>query len=349
MREDDDNVSRVTYDHRRITDEGQAVIEDATRVCREYARQGLTLILRQVYYIFIARDMFPESWRDAVLGTKNTQRNYKRLCKLLSDGRVAGLVDWDHIEDRGRRPVGGDYGYLDPAHRVSTVPDGYAITRWDGQPEYVEVWVEKESLAEVVGRPCRRWNVTSLACKGSPSTSVVHDAAVRLRRYERAGRKSTVVYLGDHDPTGLDISRDIQERLALFRSTAQVDRIALNMDQVEELNPPPSPVKVTDSRTNGYIDRFGTDECWELDAIEPAQLDDLVERAILSRLDMGLWRQRERQEERDLVELRALADNWQAVRDYMDDQGLIDYSVVNDADGADDADDPDEEDGDDEG
>jgi hypothetical protein len=194
------------------------------------------------------------------------------------------------------------------------------------------MWVEKESLASIVARPCDRWNVVSLACKGSPSMSMVHDAAERLIRYERRGLRVIVYYMGDHDPTGLDIDRDIQDRLAMMGCQAEVRRIALTMDQVDELNPPPSPVKLTDSRTSKYVDLYGTEECWELDALDPDTLDGLIEQAITSGLDMRLWHARERQEERDLVELQALADNWTSVRAYLDREGLLDYDAADQAD-----------------
>jgi hypothetical protein len=150
----------------------------------------------------------------------------------------------------------------------------------------------------------------------------MHDAALRLREQERNGKKTTVIYLGDHDPTGIDISRDVQARLTLFRSSAYVDRIALNMDQVLELNPPPSPVKVTDSRTNGYVETFGTEECWELDAIEPADLDTLIETAILSHLDLDLRQARLAREEQERAILTAIYENFSLVRGYLRDEGL---------------------------
>lgn len=184
-------------------------------------------------------------------------------------------------------------------------------------------WVEKDALSQVIEQVASRWDVLSFACKGSPSTSAMHEAALRLRQYERDGRKTTVIYLGDHDPTGIDISRDVQDRLALFRSTARVDRIALNMDQITD-NLPPSPVKVTDSRANGYIDTFGTDECWELDALEPQALDAMIEAAILEHLDVSLRQARLDQEERERTVLTAIQDNFALVRDYLVRENLLD-------------------------
>jgi hypothetical protein len=150
----------------------------------------------------------------------------------------------------------------------------------------------------------------------------MHDAALRIRRQERAGRKATVIHLGDHDPSGIDMTRDIRDRLTTFLTDVTVDRIALNMDQVQELNPPPSPAKVTDSRAAEYIDIYGSDS-WELDAIEPAALDTLVEEAILGHLDRELFDARVAREARERDELVALSDNWDMVRSYLVDQGAI--------------------------
>ena len=339
-------MSKIAYATKNFNPTAADVVATADRITTEYAGQGYRMTLRMLYYQFIARDLFPESWRDAQLGTKNTQANYKKLGRLVSDGRIGGLIDWAYIEDTGRESEGGDYGYAGPAHRVRTLPDGYSITKWDGQPNYVEVWVEKDALAEVIAGPCRTWNVVHQACKGSPSTSLMYESARRLRRQEINGRECTVYYLGDHDPTGLDIDRDVQERLRLYRSNARVERIALTWDQVEQFSPPPSPVKVTDSRATGYLDQFGTDECWELDALEPGVLVGLVEQSILGKLDMRLWNERERQEQRDLVELQAIAQNWESIRSYMDREDMLDYSEVDQADADAESDDDDDDDDD---
>ena len=314
-------MSKIMYEDRRFRPVSHGVIAQAERLCDEYARQGYQLTLRQLYYQFIARNLFPDAWMNEA-GTKNHEGNYDRLGKLISDARIAGLIDWAHIMDRTRSPSGGDSGWNSPREIIESSADQYGITHWDNQPEYVEVWVEKEALADVISRTSNRWDVTSFACKGYTSQSSMHTAARRIRYQEAKGRKATIIHLGDHDPSGIDMTRDIQDRLAMFWSEATVDRIALNMDQIEELNPPPSPAKVTDSRANDYIDRFGTDS-WELDAIEPAALDTLVEGAILSHLNMGLRQERLDREEREKVQLSAIADNYDLMLDYLRSENLL--------------------------
>jgi hypothetical protein len=321
---------KIKYDDRRFTPAAQLVVEQAEAICDEYAAQGYNLTLRGLYYQFIRRNAFPDSRlqqvRDAATGetfqTKNHQKNYKWLGDLVSDARIAGLIDWSHIDDPTRTAEGGDGGWDSPAAAVASINDWYSISHWDGQEHYLEVWVEKEALADIISRPCGRWNVRHMACKGSPSTSAMRKAAVRLRQQEREGKITEVVYLGDHDPTGLDISRDVQDRLALFRSIARVDRIALNMDQITD-DLPPAPAKLTDSRAAGYIEEYGNDT-WELDALEPSFLDDLVENAILDRLDRSLWDARTEQEEHEKLQLTALSDNWLEILQHMVTEGMVD-------------------------
>jgi len=315
-------MSKIAYETRRFTSDAETVLVQASQICDEYARQGYGLTLRQLYYQFIARDLFPESRRDLLMGTKNTEKNYKWLGTVVSDGRIAGRLDWSHISDRTRSPQGGDSGWDSPRQIIETSAGQYGITHWDGQPEYVEVWVEKEALADVISRTSGRWDVTSFACKGYTSQSSMHTAARRLRAREAEGRKVTVIHLDDHDPSGVDMTRDIQDRLRMFRSSARVDRIALNMDQIIALDPPPSPAKITDPRARDYIERYG-DESWELDAIDPAALDGLVERAILSHLDLDLRQLRLDREEAEKVQLAAIADNYDLLLGYLRDENLL--------------------------
>lgn len=294
------------------------VIAQAEAICQEYANRGYGLTLRQLYYRFIATDAFPENRRyiktpsgkyvrDAD-GTKNAEPNYKWLGDLVAKARVAGLVDWSHLEDRGRAVAGGDSGYDSPGQLVESVEDYYHITRWDDQEEYLEVWVEKEALAEVVGRAASRWRVAHFACKGYVSMSEMHVAAMRLRNQGRKGRKCTVIHLGDHDPSGLDMTRDITDRLNLFMGAVPVTvkRIALNMDQVEEMDPPPSPAKIGDARSADYIEQYGEDT-WELDALPPDALDDLVDAEIQTHLDRDLYDARAEQETDERRVLSALS------------------------------------------
>jgi hypothetical protein len=151
--------------------------------------------------------------------------------------------------------------------------------------------------------------VPYFSCRGYTSQSELWSAARRLSRYESAGQDTVVIHLGDHDPSGVDMTRDIQERLALFGSTATVRRIALNMAQVEQYDPPPNPAKLTDSRATGYISAFG-ESSWELDALDPATLDRLIDDEIRSWRDEDRWAADTEHMQRQRAVLTAVSRRW---------------------------------------
>jgi hypothetical protein len=294
-------MPRIKYIDMDFRASSLKVIERASAICDDYARQGLQLTLRQLYYQFVARDLLP-----------NHDRSYKRLGDIVNNARLAGLLDWSHLVDRTR--------YLrelahwdDPESLVTSAAQQYRTDRWASQQTRIEVWIEKDALVGVLEAPCTRNDVPFFSCRGYTSQSEVWGAAQRLRRYERAGQKPVIIHLGDHDPSGVDMTRDIQERLTLFGAHVEVERIALNMDQVRRFNPPPNPAKLTDCRARGYIREYG-DHSWELDALDPATLDQLIENEIHAWRDDDQWaRDTQAMElQRDL--LRAASRRWPEVR-----------------------------------
>lgn len=286
-----------------------AVIAQANEILADYNAQGYELTLRQLYYQFVARDLIP-----------NSQREYKRLGDAVNDGRMWGMIDWSHIVDRGRNLVG--HGHWDDASQIiHGCARGFRLDLWEESPIRPEVWVEKQALEQVVGRPAGRWDVDYLACKGYMSQSEMWSTSQRIiRHYRETGQATLVIHLGDHDPSGIDMSRDIEERLRTFRVTPsafEVRRVALNMDQVDQYQPPPNPAKMTDSRFKDYMAKFGT-ESWELDALEPAMLDSLIEEHIRSVVDDSFYQRREEQD-RIRAQITAVADRWDEVEDFIAD------------------------------
>jgi hypothetical protein len=272
---------KICYIPKKFKESSLWVVERANEIIADYAAQSLSLTLRQLYYRFVAGDLIP-----------NTQRDYKRLGSIINDARLAGLVDWYAIEDRGRNLI-SRATWDDPGEIIESAARGYRIDVWEGQPFRVEVWVEKQALEAVVGRGCEQWRAPYISCKGYMSQSEMWRAARRFARWQDNGQTPVVIHLGDHDPSGIDMTRDIAERLGIFQRTESwramdVKRIALNMDQVEEHEPPPNPAKVTDSRYDGYVVRFG-DESWELDALEPAYMVELISKSIGRFIDADLW------------------------------------------------------------
>jgi hypothetical protein len=299
-----------------------SVVRQADAICASYAAQGYSLTLRQLYYQFVARGLLP-----------NKQSEYKRLGSIVDNARYAGLLDWDYIVDRTRRmqelPHWGEGPTGDPADNarlfVEAVMPQYRIEKWATQPLRMEVWIEKDALVDVVARPANGLDIPYFAARGYNSTSNAWQAARRIEGYFDAGAERVVVlHLGDHDPEGIDMTRDIRARFETFLwgdgyyrevndGALDIRRIALNMDQVRQYDPPPNPAKETSSRYAGYIAAFGTATSWELDALDPPTIDALIRAEVEAERDEGLWQEAVANEEAGKEQLRAAAERWQEV------------------------------------
>ncbi len=245
-------MPRKCYVHKKFNAEHQDIIDKANQIIASYT---MAITLRQLYYRYVARNWFPESWKDPVTGSTNNERSYDKLGKIISQARRAGLVDWSAITDRTRN-VRKPPSWDTPADIVAVCSRTFAVDFWDNQPWYPEVWVEKDALVGLIEEACEPWKCAYFSCRGYTSDSEIWEAAQRIKRRAEAGQNPIVYHLGDHDPSGIDMSRDIKDRLNLFADglvcEIEVKRIALTMSQIEEFNPPPNPAKSTDARYKEY-------------------------------------------------------------------------------------------------
>lgn len=286
----------ICYVNRTFQRSSWGIIDEAQSIIADYAQQGFILTLRQLYYQFVAANLID-----------NRQSEYKRLGTIIADARLAGLIDWDSIEDRGRKCHEPSV-WSSPAELIEVCAEQYKIDLWQGQDWRPEVWVEKEALLSVVETACKDFRVPYFACKGYVSQSAMWEAgAVRLSKYSDAGQRPVILHLGDHDPSGIDMTRDIEDRLTLFHeSSVRVERIALNYSQIEEFNPPPNPAKQTDSRFKEYASLHG-DESWELDALTPQVLVELIQSEIRKYLVPSQWDVMVVREEAERADLEKVA------------------------------------------
>lgn len=301
----------------------------AKGIIKEYRTAGIMLTLRQLYYQFVARGYI-----------ENSEKSYKRLGKIVARGRQAGRLDWEAIEDRGRQPVEwSQFPSMEAC--LERAMRGFRLERLKGQNTYVELWVEKDALASVLEPIAARYHVTLMANRGYSSASAMRASAERIRKCVNAyGSKDAVIlYIGDHDPSGRDMIRDIRERGDLFLNGGQlmdwssepgkgvpekwedarkrkpnipfsVEALALTMDQIEEYDPPPNPTKLRDSRAEAYVQEFGY-ESWEVDALPPTVLREIIEEALDRHLDVDKIEDFKAEER----ELRTDFETWLQTRD----------------------------------
>jgi hypothetical protein len=295
---------KIAYIDKKFRAKRLELIKTANGIISEYRAQGFDLTLRQLYYQLVARGVI-----------ENTERSYKNTGEAIDDARMVGMMDWEAIVDRTRNLRSVSH-WSTPADIISSAAYSYRLDKWQQQEYYVEVWVEKEALAGVIERIATTLDLPWFACRGYVSQSEMWAASQRFLRIQSDGRRPVILHLGDHDPSGIDMTRDIIDRMEIFGADIEVKRLALNMDQVEQYNPPPNPAKITDSRAEGYISRFG-DESWELDALTPTVLSALIEDAVLDLRDDYEWSVMVAKEKAERADLTKAAKRWDEVATFL--------------------------------
>ena len=297
---------KVKYIKKRLTSKKMELVEIANKICEEYLERGYILTLRQCYYQAVSKALI-----------ENNNNSYKRFGEAVKDGRLLGLIDWAAIEDRSRSLFGNNH-IDNPAELIEKTVYRYKVDKWEGQPCYLECWIEKDALRQVAGKACAPLDVDYFPCKGYPSISELRDAALRFQR--RADRECIILYLGDHDPSGVDMDRNLRDAMALYGADVKITRLALNMQQVQEYNPPPNFAKESDSRYGQYVKKYG-EHCWELDAMKPEIMEDIIRAAIQKHMDADLFEAACQREAEGRAELRKLAANYTAVQRHLKELG----------------------------
>ena len=293
-------MPHTKYQDFRFTAKTLELINDVQQIIEEYQSAGYSLTLRQVYYQLVARGLI-----------ENTDRSYRIVGNAVNDGRLAGMIDWHAIEDRTRY-IRTNSHWNTPADIIKSAAYSYYLDHWKDMENYVEVWVEKDALVGIVQDVCKKWDVPCFSCRGYTSQSEMWAASQRFIDKQDEGKDNFLIHLGDHDPSGIDMTRDINDRLQYFGANVGVNRIALNRDQINTYKPPPNPAKITDSRAADYIKKHGKTS-WELDALRPEVLTDLIEDEIMGYMDRGEFERVKTQILEGKLQLNKLCDNWNKV------------------------------------
>lgn len=316
---------KIKFRKVKLSPGNKARLDVINRIITEYQNAGYVLTLRQLYYQLVSRDVIP-----------NQQKEYAKLSSLLKEGRMGGIVDWDAIEDRLRQPYVPNE-FEDTKEAIKTIHDVYRLPRMRGQSVRVECWVEKDALSGVLKRVTSKYHVPILVNRGYSSASAMFDSYERFSQAISEDKKVTILYLGDFDPSGLDMIRDIKERtrefllkdylenqepedekelgidqrtenfLAWFENSFEIVPIALTREQIEEYDPPPNPAKKTDPRAKDFIDREGSTS-WEVDALRPEVLNQILTDAIEERIDLDVYNKLLKEEQKGKAELKKIMD-----------------------------------------
>jgi len=266
------------------------IVDAALDIFQQY---DTAITLRQLYYRLVSRLLIP-----------NTINSYKRLSRIMVKAREDGDVPINCLEDRSRRVLGrGDLGYNSAEEylkkKITTLQDSwksFTMPMWDDQPKNVMISLEKDALSRLVSREANRFSVRTFPTRGYPSFSFVQEMS-RYITNQLGGKPTVVLYFGDFDPSGVDIERDLSERLERYGAKSfTVQRIALTADQIKKYRLPPMPVKRSDARADSFLEEHG-DKAVELDALDPNLLQTTVRKAVVKNINMRKWNARVRKTE----------------------------------------------------
>lgn len=322
----------------RLSKANKERLDVINSIIKEYQAQSYVLTLRQLYYQLVSRDVVP-----------NVPAEYNKLSRLLKEGRMAGIVDWEAIEDRLRRPK-APASWDSPKEILESAERSFEMPRMRGQDNYIEVWVEKDALSGVLSRVTSKYHIPILVNRGYSSASAMYDSYRRFKSALENGQDVHLLYLGDYDPSGLDMIRDITERThefflgnaynmvrnieaweieegedaELFNEYPRkevlddggefdvhraqvitkleggaftVHPIALTLAQIKKYNPPPNPAKRTDPRSADFIRTKGATS-WEVDALKPEVLHQLLVDNIERLVDMEQYEEMLKEEKK---------------------------------------------------
>lgn len=289
-----------------------ALIEKCNIILERYNAAGYDMTVRQVYYQLVAADEI-----------ENSDKSYNKIQVLLNDARLAGLVDWDFIVDRTRE-LRKLSAWDTPQDILKSAHAGFRTDKWASQDYRPEVWIEKDALVGVFERVCNELEVPVLSCRGYASLSEMFEAGYRrFASYVEDGQIPFILHFGDHDPSGIDMSRDIVDRVTLLSKTGKPEfvRLALNMNQVDQYQPPPNFAKLSDTRASDYVIKFGNNS-WELDALEPSVLSLLVRENILAIRDNDLWQEAVAEENEHKTDLSRIAANFDEIITFLDNNEM---------------------------
>ena len=277
------------------------IIGNSLEIVRGYEKGILTI--RGLHYRLVAS------------GMTNDIQHYKRVVDAMIDARWDGLIDFDTFSDHDRFMIGKtEYENISLDEKITKAKQqvrawmtNYSRNKWQNQYYYPEILIEKKALQGVFQSVCEDWSVTLGACKGYPSLTFLYDIANRFINASAEGYQPIILYFGDYDPSGEDIPRSIKENIIRHGcSDIEVRRIALSKEQVIEMNLPPSPVKVGDTRSATW-DGLGQ---VELDAIEPNILQSLCSNAIEDIFNEDTANELQEQENEESTHFRSALKNY---------------------------------------
>ena len=261
-------------------------LDSIKQILEEYKNQGyLPVTLRHLYYKLVSRTLI-----------ENKVEEYRKVVKLMTYARENHIIPYSYLTDSSRTPkIVSQFDNLKDLGNAAI--NSYKKCRWKCQDCYLEVWIEKAAMTSTIEDITRKYCVPLITGKGYNSLPIIWDAYNRMKEYNK--EHNIIIYLGDHDPSGVNMDLDIRNRfMKNFGIEPDIQRIALTMDQIQQYNLPSQFAKKKDPRYKKYKNQYGS-ESWEIEALPIKIIRELLENKIREYIDPVKYNRVLEQEEQD--------------------------------------------------
>ena len=226
------------------------------------------MTVRQLYYRLVSAGVIDK-----------TEQEYNRVGRQLLKLRRERAVRYGDIAD-GARTTWRQTTYSGVQDAVDEWAAVYRRGLWNESPYHVQVWAEKDALTNILLTECRPLDVDLCVCRGYPSESYLWHEAASFVQSEKA--EYHILYVGDHDPSGVDIPRSIEDGIRRLieheggdPDALRFHRLAVNEQQIKDYGLITRPTKASDTRAKNFAG-----ESVEVDAIPPRELRRIVREAV---------------------------------------------------------------------
>lgn len=287
--------ARASYDASLIKRRrrSKAETESIKSAIYEIAEADQPCTCRQLFYRLVSRGLI-----------EKTEGEYNNtVIRLLSRMRLSNELPWTWVSDNTRW-VRRASSHANLLALLEDCQNTYRRDMWRNQPSYVEIWCEKDALAGVLSEVTYGYDVPLYVSRGYSSLSFLKTAADSLAAQDR---DCYIYHFGDHDPSGVDIGKQIERRLREFAPDTAITfaKVAVTAEQIEALNLLTRPTKKTDTRSRTFVG-----ESVDVDAIPPSDLRQLCKDCIVQHIDADEWNQTCDIEAAERESFAAFAEKW---------------------------------------
>ena len=291
------DVSDVTRRKRCEIVRARKLADAAIEAVNAELAQGIVPTVRQIHY----RLLNDAPVKDTQTGARyeNDDASYKALDRVMSRLRVNGEISFDSIVDAGRE-LFIPQSYLDVGEYAKKwlrwFGETYRRNIMRSQGAFYCVVIEKEAMGEFFRRHVleKYPGAAVMVCRGFASLSLVY----QLYSAFKASGKERMVMLAfsDCDPAGKKIVEKVGEtllELGLDEREFMTVRCGLTHAQAQAFGARPLKIKANGKAgqtvARKFEERHGTRDVYELEAIPPEELLNILDNEMSARMDVAAY------------------------------------------------------------